>query len=77
MERLLMAFILLTGLLCASVSAQASPYYTSSVQDLGSGRWQYDYTVTNAGQHLHPAERWALSYLRGEKRRQCGLLGIQ
>jgi PEP-CTERM motif-containing protein len=47
MKRLLKAFILLTGLLVASVSAQASPYYTSSVQDIGSGKWQYDYTVTN------------------------------
>jgi len=46
MNRIIIAVLLLTGIIFTGVRAEAITY-SYDINHLSSGRWQYDYTVTN------------------------------
>lgn len=47
MKKLIIVLTLLVGSLTTAPNAQATPSLSWDVTDLGSGNWQYSYTITN------------------------------
>jgi hypothetical protein len=47
MKKLIIVLTLLIGSLSSALNAQATPSLSWGVTDLGSGNWQYSYTITN------------------------------